>query len=83
MNISNNTGTFTLTSDQTLILGVGMNVFSYSITGSGTATIQGSNNGTDWFNIASSLTAPTSIVVIHSWVFLKATGTATVLVSRK
>ena len=84
MNISNNTGTFNLTSSPILMLGVGMNTFTYQVTGSGTATIQGSNDGVNWFNIATSLTAPTSVVVIHSWIFLQATltGTASILVSR-
>lgn len=45
MNISNNNGTFALTTNPILILGVGMNVFTYQVTGTGTATIQGSNDG--------------------------------------
>lgn len=82
MNISNNNGTFELTEDRTLIIGVGMNVFTYQVTGTGTATVQGSNDGVNWFDIGTALAAPTSLCVIHSWVFLQKTGTADVLVSR-
>jgi len=82
MNTSNNNGTFALTTNPILILGVGMNVFTYQVTGTGTATIQGSNNGVTWFNIADPITAPGSLAVMHSWVYLKKTGTADVLASR-
>lgn len=81
-NIANSTPLFVLTSNPVVITGNGANTFTYQITGSGTATIQGSNDGTNWFQIASPLAPPNSLVAVHSWRYLKSDGAANVLVSR-
>lgn len=74
--------TFRLNSVGVVISGSGKNTYSYQITGTGTATIQGSNDNENWIDIATALAAPNSLVVIHSWKYLRSTGTANVLVSR-
>lgn len=57
--------------------------FTYQVTGTGTATIQGSNDGVNWVGLTDApLNAGESLVLIHSWMYLQITGTATVLVSR-
>jgi len=67
---------------QALISGSG-NTFTYQVTGVGTATIQGSNDNVNWVNLTDApLNAGESLVLIHSWMYLQVTGTATVLVSR-
>lgn len=59
------------------------NTFTYQVTGTGTATIQGSNDGVNWVALTdAALTAPSSVVMVHSWKFIQVEGTATVLVSR-
>jgi len=59
------------------------NTFTYQVAGTGSATIYGSNNNQDWIQISDTpLIAPSSLVLIHSWLFLKVEGTATVIVSR-
>lgn len=59
------------------------NTFTYQVTGTGTATILGSNNGQDWVQLIDGpVTAPDSLVLIHSWMNIKIEGDATVLVSR-
>lgn len=74
---------FTLDDDTALITEVMKNVFTYQVTGSGTATIQGSNDNVNWFNLTTAdITAPGSLVAIHSWRYIRKTGTASVLVSR-
>lgn len=82
MDIVSTAPVFVLTSNPVMISGKGANTFTYQITGSGTATIQGSNDGVNWFPISSALTAPNSLVAIHSWQYLMSAGTANVLVSR-
>lgn len=59
------------------------NTFTYQVAGAGRATIAGSNNGNDWIPLTdTALTAPNSLVLIHSWQFIKVEGDATVIVSR-
>ena len=59
------------------------NTFTYQVAGTGSATIYGSNNNQDWIALTDTpLIAPSSLVLIHSWLFLKVEGTATVIVSR-
>lgn len=57
--------------------------FTYQITGNGTASIYGSNNGNDWVSLTDGpIVAPDSMVVVHSWSYIKIDGTATVIVTR-
>lgn len=59
------------------------NTFTYQVTGTGSATIFGSNNNNDWTSLTDApLIAPNSLVLIHSWQFIKVEGDATVFVSR-
>lgn len=59
------------------------NTFTYQVAGTGSATISGSNNGTDWIQLTDApLVAPSSVVLIHSWSQIKVEGDASVIVSR-
>lgn len=59
------------------------NTFTYQVAGTGTATIYGSNNDNDWIALTDApLNAPDSLVLIHSWKFIKVEGEASVIVSR-
>lgn len=59
------------------------NTFTYQVAGAGSATISGSNNGTDWIALTDTpLIAPSSLVLIHSWLFIKVEGKAMVTVSQ-
>lgn len=57
------------------------NTFTYQVIGAGTANIYGSNVDGSWIALTDApLTAPTSLVLIHSWRFIKVDGDATVIV---
>lgn len=57
--------------------------FTYQVIGAGTASIYGSNVDGNWIPLIDApLTAPSSVVLIHSWRFIKVEGDATVIVSR-
>lgn len=59
------------------------NIFTYQATGAGNAVIHGSNNGINWTPITDTpLVAPDSLVLMHSWLYIRVEGTATVTVSR-
>lgn len=84
MNISDYT-VFSLTTEPVEVISEGFNIFTYQATGVGAVSIQGSNDGVNWVNVnQEAMVAPTSLVAIHTWRYLKATlaGTAKILVSR-
>lgn len=59
------------------------NIFTYQVIGSGNAVIHGSNDGNNWIPITDApLVAPDSLVLMHSWLYIRVEGTAVVTVSR-
>ena len=73
--------TFTLYASQPVAIQGSDSLYTYQNTGTGTATLQGSNNGKDWVTITT-VTSGASSISSHSYAFLRMTGSTEVSVSR-
>lgn len=73
--------TFTLYASQPVAVQGSDSLYTYQNTGTGTATLQGSNNGKDWVTITT-VTSGASSISSHSYAFLRMTGSTEVSVSR-
>lgn len=73
--------TFTLYASEPVAIQGSDSLYTYQNTGTGTATIQGSNNGKDWVTITT-VTSGAVYSGSHSYAFLQMTGSTEVSVSR-
>ena len=73
--------TFTLYASEPVAVQGSDSLYTYQNTGTGTATLQGSNNGKDWVTITT-VTSGASSISSHSYAFLRMTGSTEVSVSR-
>ena len=73
--------TFTLYASEPVAVQGSDSLYTYQNTGTGTATLQGSNTGKDWITITT-VASGASYIGSHSYAFLQMTGSTEVSVSR-